>query len=238
MLLLLVACDTEPPPPPPSISMIQRPVLVVNTGATPSRAESVQVFVHPEQQGACLTIPTLKASVDGVPLVQLHGKVDQNGYKYDRDCDVYEFTLEAPVPPPAELSVVEVTDGTVTMRAEIASLFTPRALGVRGGPYHRGDVVTLAWSPAGDTVAPDGDIGVELTAGESRVFVGKDAVSLVDDQVAFTLPKDLPAAFTGPVQVEFRGTLAVQPTVKTCQWAVACQVSRTYVVAPVTIEVR
>jgi hypothetical protein len=236
--LLASACFSEPPPPPASINMVQRPVLVVNAGSTPSRPESVQVFVHPEQQGGCLVIPTLKASVDGVVLTQLHGKVDQNGYRYDRDCDVYEFVLQGQAPPPKDLSVVEVTDGTITMRAEVANLLSPRRLQVHGGPYKRGDEVRLGWTPPGDTVAPDGDLGVELRAGEASHFLGKTAVHLVGDELVFTLPEDLPPAFTGPVEVEFRGTMAVQPTVKTCTWAVACQVSRTYVVDPVTVQVR
>ena len=54
----------------------------------------------------------------------------------------------------------------------------------------------------------------------------------------FVLPADLPAAWSGPVTVEFRGSLDVQPAVKTCTWAVTCQVSRTYVVEPVTIKLR
>lgn len=218
--------------------MIQRPVLVVNTGSTPGKAETVQVFVHPEQQGACLVIPTLTATVDGLPLVQLHGKVDRNGYHYDRDCDVYEFVLEGGAPPPREVSVVEVSDGTVTIRSEVRWLFAPRQIAPRGGPYRRGDEVRLDWSPTGDSVRADGDVGVELRAGEARRFLSKTSVQVTADQVVFTLPADLEPAFSGAVEVEFRGTIAVQPTVTSCTWAVACEVSRTYVVPPVGVVVR
>ena len=241
IFFLLLACGLEPPPPPPALKMVLRPVLVVNTGSTGITGETVQVFVHPEQAGPCLPVPTLTATVDGVALTQLHGKVKRNGYDYDRDCDVYEFVLEHPLAPSPEVSVIEVGDGEVAIRAEIPALFTPRTLGVPSDPattYQRGDEVHLTWTPPGDVVAKDADIGIELRAGEESRFLGKSAVRHTGGEVVFTLPADLPPAWSGPVTVEFRGSLDVQPAVRTCTWAVTCQVSRTYVVEPVTIRLR
>ncbi len=240
IFLLVAACDLTPPEPPPALNQVLRPVLVVNTGSTGITSETVTVFVHPEQAGPCLPIPTLKATVDGVGLTQLHGKVKRNGYDYDRDCDVYEFSLEHPLGAPKDVSVVEVTDGQATIRAEIPALFAPRTLSLpaAGTVYERGGEVRLTWKPAGDVVAADADIGIELRAGEDARFLGKTAVKHTGGEVVFTLPADLPANWSGPVSVEFRGSLDVQPAIKTCVWAVTCQVSRTYVVEPVTITLK
>jgi len=247
VLLLLLACEDEALPP-AAIPMIQRPVLVVNTGTVPERAERVQVFLHPEQKGACLDIPSLQARVNGTPVPRLHGKVDHNDYTYDRDCDVYEFLLEGAIPAtrrcppdgsaPCELDRVEVTDGTTVVAVDVPNLFAPRTLVPAASSYRRGDEVLLRWSPGGDKVDPAGDVGVELVAGEERRFLGTSSVKVDDVSVRFTLPEDLPPAFTGEVTVEFRGSNAVQPSVRTCTWAVSCVVSRTWLPEPTVLRVK
>lgn len=239
LLALLLAC-AEPPKPPPTIPDLWRPILRVNAGAAPGRPARVDVYFHPEEVGSCQPIPGIAAAVDGVPLTRLHGKVDQGGYQYDRDCNVFEFTAAVDAVrghAQGGRSKVTVTDGTTTATAEIEHLLDERSLAlVSPGPFARGEVVTLAWTPGGNVVDPKGRYGVTLRAGDDEVFV--TPVTVLADTVQFTVPADLPEAYTGTVTAEFVGTAGVQPKVVGCVWAAACEVSLTYLVPPVALPLK
>lgn len=238
---LLLAC-ADPVPPPPMMKDLWRPYLRVNVGAPLGEPEAVRVYFHPEEIGGCQDIQSIRASFDGVPLTRLHGKVQEKGYDYDRDCNVFEF--EAPLAAVAGkaaegVSRVEVTDGEVTAVLEATDLtVTRRLVAASPGPYARGETVELRWEPAGATVDPRTAFGVKLRAQGNERLVGGAAVVVTPEAVRVTLPAELSDNWVGPVELDFVGTSGVQPTVRRCAWAVECAVNRLYTVPPVTITVK
>lgn len=224
------------------IKDLWRPHLRVNVGAPLGQPETVRVFFHPEEIGACQNIAGIAATVDGVPLTRLHGRVREKGYDYDRDCNVFEF--EAPLSAVAGRAVegisrVEVTDGESTAVMEVANLFADRALvPTTPGPYARGETITLRWQPGGDTIDPKFRFALLLRANGDEKVVGGEAVGVTPESVRVTLPLDLPASWVGPVDAEFVGTGGVQPTVKRCVWAVDCQANRVYTLPKLTLTLR
>lgn len=233
LALLLGACEEPPPPEEHKLADIWHPVVQLNTGAVPGGTEVIQLFVHPQLVGMCHPIPTLSATLDGKAMTQLHGRVE-GATPYDRDCSVFEFTLD-----PKELtfgptSELTVTDGTTTYRVAIAELFTPRVMTASPTDVKVGDTVTLAWAPASDTVAPKGKVGLELRAGEKRVLVNRTALTFAPGSLSFVVP----AGVEGDVTVSLFGTATIQPTVTACEGPTTCGVSREYDVPPVTIHVK
>lgn len=234
-LLTMMACGEGPAPPPPGMRLMMRPILALNTGvAGPGGPEKAVAFLHPEQLGPCQKFePTF--TLDGVPMTRLHGKVTGQ-FRYDRDCNVYEYALEpATGVGGGPTSTLVVTDGVDTARMVVDNLFAPRTLAPEKATAKPGEEVVLRWSPATDVYDGKGVLGVTLTReGEEPVAVRGADVRFADGAVRFTLPADIAP---GPLGVEFQGTAFVQPHVAACEWVVRCDLTRTYTVAPASITV-
>jgi hypothetical protein len=212
---------------------IYRPHLQLNTGYVPGGPEQIQLFLHPELAGPCHPIPTLAATIDGKPMTRLHGKVE-GPEGYDRDCAVFEFTIDAGTVTQGPSTVVTVTDGTDTFTMEVANIFAKRTLTPSATDVKPGESVTFAWSPAGDAVDPKADIGFTLTAGDKRVVLKRKDIVFGAGTLTFTVPADL----TGDVSVQMFGMLGISPAVTRCEGAHACAVSREYDVDPVVLHVK
>ena len=232
VLAWLVACEEAPKY--DKFADVFEPSLTVNAGAVPPRGESLQVLVHPARVGVCRPLPELKATVDGVPLERLHGKVEMDTYSYDRDCNVYEFSLDTAglaARPAGERSVVTVTDGVTTLSLETRNLFAPRSLAVVTDPVVAQGEVVLRWSPGGDVIAAESNFAVELVGEAGKWRVVPTAVTPQD--VRFTLPADA----RGELTAEFLGSKAISPPLLACTGAKTCQVSRVFLPAPVRLSV-
>lgn len=228
---MLLACEEAPKY--DKFADVFEPTLTVNAGAVPPSGERLQVLVHPARVGVCRALPELRATVDGVAMKRLHGKVEMDSYSYDRDCNVYEFELDAAglaSRPAGDTSVVVVTDGVTTLSLQSKHLFAPRTLAVQGEVAAGGEVV-LRFSPGGDVVAPENNFAVELTAGEEKHRVSP--VTVTPEAVRFTLPEGV----RGEVRAELLGTKAISPPLLACEGAKACQVSRVFLVPPVAFTV-
>lgn len=232
LLLLLAACESEPPPPEAhKLTDLFRPQVQLNTGSIPGGPEQVQLFVHPLTPGVCHPIPTIAATLDGKPMTRLHGRVE--GKKgYDRDCAVYEFTLDAKEIVAGATNVVTVTDGETTFTMEVAGLFAPRTVTPSATDVKPGDTLTLAWSPPTDVVADKGDVGIELKAGAKRAVVRRKDIVFGPGTLTFTVPEGVSGEVAGSVY----GTATIQPAVTKCEGAHHCGVSREYDVAPFTLR--
>lgn len=228
LLVLLLGCE-EPPPDVHHLSDLFRPYMVLNTGHEPGAPEQVQLYVHPVINGPCHPIPSLVATLDGRPLTRQHGEVMFGARKYDRDCALFEFTLEGGEVVVGETNEVKVTDGVTTFRMAVGGAFTPRRLSLVS---RTGDDVVLGWTPATDVVAPKGDFGVELVAGGRRVVVARKDITFGPGTLAFRLP----AGLEGAIDVSVVGTSLVQPAVTACEGAHSCEVSRLYTVEPLRID--
>lgn len=232
ILPLLLACE-EPPPETHMLKDIYRPHLQLNTGYLPGGPEQIQLFLHPELAGPCHPIPEVAATFDGKPMTRLHGKVEgPDGY--DRDCAIFEFSIDSSTITPGPSSVVTVTDGVDTYTLEAANVFAKRTLTPSATELIAGDSITFAWSPAGDVVGPKADVGFELTAGEKRVIVKRKDIVFGVGTMTFTLPADL----TGDVTVDIFGNSGISPAITRCEGAHACAVSREYDVDPITLHVK
>ncbi len=231
-LALLAACGEEPPPEVHKLTDIYSPVVQLNTGSVPGGPEVVQLFVHPQLVGPCHPIPTLAATLDGKPMTRLTGRVG-GAMPYDRDCSVFEFSLDPKDIVSGPTNELRVTDGETTFRVVIENLFAPRTVVASPTEVKPGDTVTLTWTPATDTVAPKGDVGLELKAGDKRAVIKRTAITFAPGSLSFVVPEGL----EGDVTIAVFGTAAVQPAVTTCEGATTCGVSREYDVPPVTIRV-
>ncbi len=232
LAVTLAACADEPPPEVHKLKDIYSPVVQLNTGSIPGGPEVIQLFVHPQLVGMCHPIPTLTATLDGKPMTQLHGRVG-GSTPYDRDCSVFEFSLDPKDIVAGPTSELVVSDGETTYNVGIANLFAPRSVVASPTEVKPGDTVTLAWSPATDAVAEKGAFGVELKAGDKRVLVKREAFTIAPGSLAFVVPPDL----TGDVTVSMYGTVVIQPAVTKCEGPTTCGVSRQYDVPAVTIRV-
>lgn len=205
------------------------PILVMNAGKLPERGEVLQVLVHPELGGTCRPLPALRADVDGVPLTRLHGKVE-GPEGYERDCMVYEFMADAATlaKRSGDDATITVTDGKTSLVGTVRNLFgerrlEPEAVGADGK-------LRLRWVPGGDRVV--GGVAASLTLSGAFPPIHVKDPELSAEAVSFALPE----AAKGTVLVEFKGTLAIQPTVTACTGALRCEASRAYTVPPVSIE--
>lgn len=232
LALLLAACGDPPPPDVHTLKDLWHPVVQLNTGSPPGGTEIIQLFVHPQLVGICHPIPTLTATLDGKPMTRLHGRVE-GSVPYDRDCSIFEFTLDPKDLVRGPTNELVVSDGETTYRIAIADLFAPRVARPSATEVKPGDTVTLAWSPATDTLAAKGNFGVELKAGDKRVLMQREKMTFAPGSLSFVVPPDL----TGDVTVTVFGTAAIQPAVTTCEGPSTCAVTREYDVPPVTIRV-
>ncbi|MFN7145419.1 MAG: hypothetical protein ACK4YP_16720 [Myxococcota bacterium] len=230
-LLALLGCFPEVPEA-HTLLDIYHPMLQLNTGSVPGGTEQVQLFLHPELPGVCHPIPTLTATLDGAPMTRLTGKVEGEA-GYDRDCAVYEFTVDAATLTPKPTTTIVVTDGTTTLTMEVANLLTPRTMTPSATDVKPGDTVTVAWSPPTDVVDPSVAVGFELEKGDESVMIPRKDVVFGAGSLTFTVPP----APTGQVTVSLIGTLGLQPAVTKCEGAHKCAVSRLYDVAPFTLNV-
>jgi hypothetical protein len=231
LLALLAACSEEPPPENHHLSDLFRPQVQLNTGFLPGGAEQIQLFVHPLTPGVCHPIPTLTATLDGKAMTRLHGLVPgENGY--DRDCSVFEFTLDPKDIVAGPTNALVITDGVSTITMEVANLFAPRTATASATDVKPGDTVTLAWSPATDVLADKGDFGVLLEAGGKRASVKRQDLVVAPGSVAFPVPEGV----SGDVTASVFGTAAMQPPVTRCEGLAACKVSREYDVAPFSLR--
>jgi hypothetical protein len=208
-------------------------MLQLNTGSVPGGPEQFQLLLHPELTGVCHPIDALAATFDGRPLTRLHGRVT-GAVPYDRDCSVFEFTMDATAVAPAPTNELTVTDGATTYHMVVAGLFAPRAMALAAdAPVKPGDSVTLQWSPATDVVDPKGKVGLELKGAEKRVVLARKDLTFGPGTLAFVVPD----GFSGAVTVSAYGTDVIQPAVTTCDGPFQCIVSRSYSVDPVTLQV-
>jgi hypothetical protein len=209
-----------------------RPQVQLNTGSVPGGPEQVQLFVNPLTPGPCHPIPGLKATLDGVEMTRLRGKVEgENGY--DRDCNVYEFTMDAARVEQKPTNTLVITDGTNTFTMDVAHLFDPRTVTPSATTVKPKDSVTLAWSPGTDVLAPKGDFGIELKGGDKPVFVRRTDLVIGAGTVTFTMPEGV----SGEVTATVFGTMTMQPAVTKCEGAHTCGVSRAYDVPPFQLTV-
>ncbi|MDP2310570.1 MAG: hypothetical protein Q8P18_31415 [Pseudomonadota bacterium] len=233
LALALAACADPPPPEVHKLIDIYHPVVQLNTGSVPGGvAEVIQLFVHPKLVGMCHPIPTLTATLDGKPMTQLHGRVG-GALPYDRDCSVFEFTLDAAQIVPGPTNELVVSDGETTYHVGIADLYAPRVATASPTDVKPGDTVTLAWSPATDKVAAKGAVTLELEAGDKRAVIKRADLVFAPGSIAFVVPPGL----TGDVTVTVFGTAFIQPAVTKCEGPTICGVARDYDVPPVTIHV-
>lgn len=232
MIFALLACSDPAPPAPEEhhLTDLFRPQLQLNTGSLPGGPEQIQLFLHPLTPGVCHPIPKLAATFDGKPMTRLHGRVEgERGY--DRDCAVYEFTIDPKEVAVGASNVVVVTDSVSTYTMEVANLFVPRTVTPSATAVKPGDSLTLAWSPATDVVTKDGDVGVELRLGDKRALVKRKDIVFGPGTLTFTVPEGL----SGEVTASVYGTLGVQPAVTKCVGADHCGVSREYDVPAFTL---
>lgn len=236
-LLALHACDTTPEEKPFNHFVdVYQPILTVNAGDTPARGPRLQVLAHAELVGACRELPELRADVNGVQLKRLHGKVEDGNYVYDRDCNVYEFEGDAAwiaALPPSELQVITVTDGVTSVSATTRNLFAKPALTIENPAVAAGSEVVLKWAPGGDVVNEKAPVSVSLKAADLDAIVLTD-VKATAESITFTLPAEL----KGEVSVDLRGTRAFNPPVVACTSLSKCEVSRAFVIEPVTLNVK
>ncbi len=235
-LLSLLACDSTPEEKPFNHFVdVYNPILTVNAGDTPARGPRLQVLAHAELVGACRELPELRADVNGVQLTRLHGKVEDGNYIYDRDCNVYEFEGDSALIaalPPSDLQVITVTDGVTSVSATTRNLFTKPALTIENPKVAAGSEVTLKWMPGGDVVNEKAPVSVSLNAAEADAILVTE-VKATAESITFTLPSDL----KGDVSVDLRGTRAFNPPVVACTSLTACEVSRAFVIEPLTLTV-
>ncbi len=231
ILLALLACSDPPPPEKHTLMDLFRPQVQLNTGSLPGGPEQVQLFVHPLTPGVCHPIPGLAATLDGKPMTRLHGRVEgKNGY--DRDCAVYEFTLDGKEAVAAPTNTLVVTDGTNTFTVEVANLFVPRTVTPSATEVKPGDTLTLAWSPPTDVVAKTGEVGLELVSGDKRAVVRREDITFGPGTLTFAVPEGVSGELTASVF----GTATMQPAVTKCEGPHACRVSRDYDVPPFTLR--
>ncbi len=235
-LLSLLGCDSTPEEKPFNHFVdVYQPILTVNAGDTPARGPRLQVLAHAELVGACRELPELRADVNGVQLTRLHGKVEDGNYVYDRDCNVYEFEGNAALIaalPPSELQVITVTDGVTSVSTTTRNLFAKPALTVENPKVAAGSEVVLKWVPGGDVVNEKAPVSVSLKPAEADAIVVTE-VKATAESITFTLPSDL----KGDVSVDLRGTRAFNPPVVACTSKTACEVSRAFVIEPLTLTV-
>lgn len=232
LVAALAACVEEPPPEVHKLADIYSPVVQLNTGSAPGGPEVIQLFVHPQLVGICHPIPTLSATLDGKPMTQLHGRV-MGPTPYDRDCSVFEFSLDPKDMVVGPTNELVVTDGTTTFRVGIDNLFAPRIATPSPTEVKPGGTVTLAWSPATDAVAEKGAVGLELKAGDKRAVVKRADITFAPGSMSFVMPPDL----VGDVTITVIGTVAIQPKVTKCEGPTTCGVSREYDVPAVVVRV-
>ena len=234
ILSLLFACWFEDPPPEiHHLSDLYHPVLRVSTGHADGAPEQVRVMMHPELNGKCHPMDAITATLGGKPMTRLHGRVEGE-VPYDRDCTVFEFSMDAKDVTDTPTTEVLVSDGVTTFRSVVAGAISPRTLTpTTAQKVKAGDVVTFQWAPATDVVAPKGKVGVDLHAGEKRVVVGRKDITFAPGTLTFAMPEGI----HGEVEVSMVGTTFIQPTVLACEGAFKCEASRLYTVEPVKIIV-
>lgn len=126
-----------------------------------------------------------------------------------------------PATPPAS-AIFTVSDASATMKLEVANPFTERTVEkiAPAGDLHRGDAVTLQWSPATDTVK---EAEVRFVLGACNQALATTAQTTIEGQtkIHFTVPASLPADCNGA------GKLMVSPgaeaQAKTCEGAASCK---------------
>ncbi len=221
-MLLLLAC-AEPPPEVHKLIDLYRPVLQLNTGILPGGKEQVQLLVHPQFPGLCHPIPTIAATLDGKPMERLHGRVE-GPPPYDRDCSIFEFTIDGALAAIQPQNTVRVTDGETTFEVVVANLFAPRTMTVSATAAKVGETLTVAWSPSTDTVAKKGSVGFLFEIGDKRAIVKRADLAVGPGSFTFKVP----AGVLGEAKLSAFGTDQITPAVVSCTGAHTCNVARSY----------
>lgn len=230
-MLFLLAC-AEPPPEVHKLVDLYRPILQLNTGILPGGSEQVQLLVHPQFPGLCHPIPTIAATLDGKPMERLHGRVE-GAVPYDRDCSVFEFTIDGAQAAVQAQNTVRVTDGETTFEVVVANLFAPRVMTASASAAKVGESLTVLWSPNTDTVAPKGSVGFLFEGGEKRAIVKRADLAIGPGSFSFKVP----AGVLGEAKLSPFGTDQITPAVVSCTGAHTCNVSRSYDVPALTVTI-
>jgi hypothetical protein len=208
-------------------------------------ASSVSLYVYPPAHSNGGTKAELrkistsaKASFNGQPLKRLAGIYAMGDLTYDRgymlefafpgslmrDRGGPETELPGPIPAAARstaAALVRIEDASATWILTVPDAFTSRTLSLEspaGSEFRRGDRVVLRWSPASDVL-----LGKSLRlrlqqpghAGEG-VVIGSDGLTIEGDRLSFTVPRDVPEQFTGPIQLQVLGPSVFEPKRSSC----------------------
>lgn len=208
-------------------------------------ASSVSLYVDPHAQSKGGTKAELrkistsaKASFNGQPLKRLAGTYAVGDLSYDRgymlefafpgglmrDRGGPETELPGPIPAAARstaAALVRIEDASATWTLTVPDAFTSRTLSLEspaGSEFRRGDRVVLRWSPASDVLLGK-NLRLRLQrpghAGEG-VVIGSDGLTIEGDRLSFTVPRDVPEQFTGPIQLQVLGPSVFEPKRSTC----------------------
>jgi hypothetical protein len=212
--------------------------------------------------GRCTRMaPSSSATLNGQLLERLTGPYAGGDLAYDRDC-LLEFRFreqssgDTQVAPyegdrpsrPHEtkprvagsegLAVLSVEDGQTQWSLTIPEAFTRRRLELlspEGGRVHRGQPLTLRWSPATDGISEIGT-GIVLRSRNhterSDLLVKQMVVR--NNTIQFIIPADLPEDWDGSLAVEFVGTALVHPAIDRCP-VTACSISMRFSVEAVIV---
>jgi hypothetical protein len=202
-----------------------------------------------------------KASFNGQPLKRLTGIYAMGDLSYDRD-RILEFAfpgnftsdrggplieLGGPIPAPARATAagtVRIEDGSAIWTLSVPDAFTPRTLTLESpsGPtpkLQRGERVVLRWAPATDVLSGK-DMRLRLQQPGrplDGVIIGSDALTIEGGRLSFTVPSDVPAAFTGPIQLQLLAMSPFEPKRSTCPVA-KCEVEIAFSIDAVSAILR
>jgi hypothetical protein len=212
-----------------------------------SQEGGVRVIAEPRRDSASreakcpVLVPRASATFNGVAMTRLLGVYAGGDLTYDRDCFLeLGFAGETlPAAVRAENSGrLALTDGRVTWSLSIPDAFTPRRLDMLsspGGSVRRGQSILLRWSPATDRLDDRGiGVGVRRHGHDAELARAIQPITIAGDQISFSVPRDLPAEWAGPVDLVFLGTALVAPALRDCPVR-ECQAHVTFSVPPVLV---
>jgi hypothetical protein len=173
-----------------------------------------------------------RATFNGRPLARLTGIFADVDNRIDRDC-LLELAFPGPTGPggtklagavPESVrargpAALRIDEGDTHYALEIPDAFSRRALtfvSPADGVVRAGQRVTLRWQPATDDIS-EAEITLRRTGSdgeEAFVDIARDALTIRDDQIAFTIPAQLPPTFRG--KIEILGLPALKPRSGPC----------------------